>query len=166
MLEKIIQSLKISDDKSDYLSSFTKIEIPAKTTLLEEGYTASKLYIVEKGAVRAWYNHNGKDITLQFFFENQAVASIESLKKNVPSLFSLETIEPSTLWVISKTDLLKVIEDIKTSPKSRDLFIDSLFDRMFDYMRYFLSFVKDSPEQRYQHILTNDPQLVQRVPQH
>lgn len=167
MFEKILRNLQKSQSgESDYPETFHKIEIAAKTTLLEEGQIANKLYIVEKGCIRAWYNNNGKDITLQFFFENHAVASIESLKNHTPSLYSIEAIEATTLWYIDKMDFLKLLESIKNSPQERDIFIDSIFERTFDYMKYFFSFIKDSPEQRYLNILENTPQLVQRIPQH
>ncbi|WP_461198846.1 cyclic nucleotide-binding domain-containing protein [Enterococcus sp. N249-2] len=52
--------------------------IPAHTTLLYEGDIADNLYFIHSGALRLWHNVDGKDITFQFFFENQIVASYES----------------------------------------------------------------------------------------
>ena len=67
------------------LSCFNRIQIPAKTTLLKEGDISKKVFIIEKGCIRVWFNNNGKDITFQFFFENGIVASIESFRKKTPS---------------------------------------------------------------------------------
>ena len=41
-----------------------------------------------------------------------------------------------------------------------------LFQRTFDYMKYFVSFIKDSPTQRYLNLIEERPQIIQRVPQH
>ena len=51
-------------------------------------------------------------------------------------------------------------------PDLRIKFIDAIFERTFDYMKYFFSFLKDSPMQRYQNLLNDNPKIVQRVPQH
>ena len=53
---------------------FEERRIPARTVLLEAGKVSECLYYVEEGILRESYNHDGKDITLQFFFEGQVVA--------------------------------------------------------------------------------------------
>jgi hypothetical protein len=40
------------------------------------------------------------------------------------------------------------------------------FERQFHYMRHFLSFIRDTPEQRYLNLLKEQPHIIQRVPQH
>ncbi len=72
-----------------------------------------QLFVIEKGCIRVWFNHNGKDLTSQFFFENQSVSSIESFMKKFPSPVFIETIEPSVLWWIHKEDVDTIIEEIK-----------------------------------------------------
>lgn len=150
----------------EYTSYFNRLEVPAKTILLEEGEISKRLFIIEKGCIRVWFNNNGKDLTTQFFFENQSVASIESFMKKIPSPVVIETIEASVIWWISKNDLDKILEEIKEIPELRDRFINMLFERTFDYMKHFVSFIKDSPTQRYLNLIEERPQVLQRVPQH
>ena len=68
---------------SDYLSNFyavaKQLTIPPKTILLEEGKVADKLYLIRKGCLRLFFYNDGKDITFQFFFEGDFVASFDSL---------------------------------------------------------------------------------------
>ena len=73
-----------SQIKSEYLS------VPSKSILLEEGKIAEKLYLIRKGCLRLFFYNEGKDITFQFFFEGDFVASFDSLYKRTPSLFYLE----------------------------------------------------------------------------
>ena len=122
--------------------------------------------MIEKGCIRVWFNNNGKDVTLQFFFENSAVASIESFKKNFPSPVCIETIEPSVLWYIHKTDADKIISEISEIPSLRDQYINVLFERTFNYMKLFFSFIKDTPSQRYLNLIKEQPYIIKRVPQH
>lgn len=167
MFKQFRNKFPLTDEKwNEYTSHFHRLEVPAKTILLEEGEISKKLFIIEKGCVRVWFNNNGKDLTTQFFFENQSVASIESFMKKSVSPASIETIEPAILWWIHKHDLDKILEEIKEIPELRDRLIDMLFQRTFDYMKYFVSFIKDSPTQRYLSLIEERPQIVQRVPQH
>jgi CRP-like cAMP-binding protein len=151
---------------NDYINCFKRIEVPAKTVLLKEGEVSKKLFLIEKGCIRAWFNNNGKDITFQFFFENSTVASIESFRKSSPSPVVIETIEPSVVWWIHKKDADRIIAEINEVPALRNIFINVLFELTFDYMKHFLSFIKDTPEQRYLNLIKEKPQLVKRIPQH
>lgn len=167
MFNQFRNKFPLTDEKwNEYTSCFNRIEVPAKTVLIEEGEVSKKLFIIEKGCIRVWFNNNGKDLTSQFFFENQSVASIESFIKKFPSLVVVETIEPSVLWWISKNDVDTILEEIKEIPELRDRLINMLFQRTFDYMKHFFSFIKDSPTQRYLDLIEEKPQIVQRVPQH
>lgn len=167
MFNQFRNKFPLQDSKwIEYTSYFKHLEVPAKTILLEEGEISKRLFIIEKGCIRVWFNNNGKDLTTQFFFENQSVASIESFMKKIPSPVVIETIEASVIWWISKNDLDKILEEIKEIPELRDRFITMLFERTFDYMKHFVSFIKDSPTQRYLNLIEERPQVLQRVPQH
>ncbi len=79
-----------------------KKEFPKKSWLLNEGDVAQHLLFIERGCVRSWFNNDGDDVTFQFFFEGSFVSSVESFMQGKPSLFHLETLEPSTLYMIHK----------------------------------------------------------------
>ena len=142
---------------------FTVQDVPEKTTLLREGDVARSMYFVKKGCLRLWFNKDGKDVTFQFFFEEQPVSSLESFLQGEPSLLSLESIEPTTVAAIGRRewDTLHGM-----FPNLRDKFLSLLVHRMGDYGRLFLSRIKDSPQERYQTLLREQPEIVRRVPQH
>jgi CRP-like cAMP-binding protein len=154
------------DQWNAYTSCFKRVEVPARTILLKEGEVSKKLFLIEKGCIRVWFNNYGKDITLQFFLENSTVASIESFRKTSPSPVIIETIEPSVVWCIHKKDLDRIIAEICEIAELRDKFINALFERTFDYMKHFFSFIKDTPTQRYINLIKEKPEIVKRVPQH
>jgi hypothetical protein len=52
-----------------YATRFTRLEVPARTLLLRENEVAKRVFLIEKGCLRVWFNSQGKDITAQFFFE-------------------------------------------------------------------------------------------------
>ncbi|WP_447641753.1 MULTISPECIES: Crp/Fnr family transcriptional regulator [Chitinophagaceae] len=167
MFDRLRNKYPFDDDKWNvFVSCFKKVQVPAKSILLEEGAIPLRAFLIEKGCVRVWFNNEGKDVTFQFFFEGSMVASIESFRKNIPSPVYIETIEPCVLWYIHKKDLDTIVEEVKAIPVLRDIFIEAIFDRTFNYMQHFLSFIKDTPLQRYLNLINNNPQVVQRVPQH
>lgn len=145
---------------------YKRVEVPARTVLLQEGEVSKKSFLIEKGCLRVWFNNNGRDVTFQFFFEGQGLSSIESFRKNIPSIFAIETIEPCVLHVLKKTDYEMIIAELGQDSMFLNHLIDIMFERQLFYMREFLSFIRDTPQQRYENLIRNKPQLLQRVPQH
>src|ERR1700744_1930096 len=95
-----------------YTAMQERLEVPARTVLLQEGKMAQNYYFVQQGCLRVWFNNNGRDITVQFFFENQGVASVESFVKKIPSIFTIETIEPTTVLVLRKSHFNEMLEEL------------------------------------------------------
>jgi len=167
MLDQFKNRLPLSEAQwNDYSNCFRRMVVPAKTVLLQEGAVSRKLFLVEQGCIRAWFNHDGKDITFQFFLEQSTVASMESFRKSRPSLVSLETIEPSVLWWINKKDADRMVRELSAQEVLRERFVDAIFERSFDHMAHLLSFIRDTPAQRYEALIRERPQLLQRIPQH
>lgn len=139
------------------------LSVPSKTILLEAGKVAEKLYLIRKGCMRLFFYQDGKDITFQFFFEGDFVASFDSLHKRTPSLFYLESIEPTELTAIKREDFYTLIAN---DLSLRQLYEEKLIDRFHAYQQLFLSRIKNTPRQRYEELLKKYPHIIQRVPQH
>jgi CRP-like cAMP-binding protein len=147
----------------EYKEFFKKEEIAAKTTLLQEGQVSKTAYIIEKGCIRSWFNNNGKDITFQFFFEGESVASVESFMTNQPSLYSLESLEPCIINSISRKDFEFILDN---SPLIKQEVEKLVFKRLFYYQQLALSRIKNNPQMRYEELMEQRPEILQRVPQH
>lgn len=140
-----------------------RLSVPARTLLLEEGRVADRLYLIRKGCLRLFFCNDGKEITFQFFFEGDFVASFDSLHKRQPSLFSLESIEAAELSAIKREDFYALVERI---PSLRRAYEEKLIERFRAYRLLFLSRIKNTPRQRYEELLKEHPDIVRRVPQH
>ncbi len=156
--------------KANYLNNLfesligtNNLSIPSKTILLEEGKIADRLYLIRKGCLRLFFYNEGKDITFQFFFEGDFVASFDSLYRRKPSLFSLESIEPTEVSTIKRDDFYHLIEQ---APSLKQIYEEKLIDRFHVYQQLFLSRIKNTPQQRYEELLKEYPDIIQRVPQH
>jgi CRP-like cAMP-binding protein len=164
MFNQLIENIK--KDKANWAQFkelFVEREITSKTVLLRAGEISHHLHFIKSGCLRQWFNKDGKDITIQFFFEGQPVASIDSFMSDQPSLFTIESIEPSIIISISKESFEKLK---KLYPEFKDGFQDYIFQRFRNYAQLFLSRIKDSPKERYDDLMKNRPDIIKRVPQH
>ena len=149
--------------KEHFNHLFIKKEIPAKTTLLEEGKVSKNMFFIEKGCLRTWVNNKGKDITTQFFFEGNSVSSIESFRTNQPSLYSIESIEQCIIHTISQKDFHRILDK---SPSIKKEMEEHLFRRLAHYQQLLLSHLIETPQERYENLLKKNPEIIKRVPQH
>jgi CRP-like cAMP-binding protein len=157
---------KLKEDKTNWLKFLDLLverEVASKTVLLHEGEISSNVHYIKEGCLRQWFNKDGKDITFQFFFEGQAVASIDSFINNKPSLFTIESIEPSVIFSLSKDNFEQLH---KIYPEMKDGFQDLMFQRFKNYSQLFLSRITNSPRERYDDLIVNYPEIIKRVPQH
>jgi len=149
-----------------YLPYQQRQQVPAKTVLLEEGKISQNYIFIEKGCVRAFFNKNGYDKTVQFFFENEGLTSFESFVNGTPSFISIETIEPSTIYVLPRQYVSQLMEELSREPGFLQMILQLSARRQTHYMHEFVSFIRDTPEERYQNLLNDRPHIVQRVAQH
>jgi len=155
--------ITITKDWDKFSHLFKRQEVPAKISLLEEGKISRTMFFIERGCLRTWVNNNGKDITTQFFFEGDKVSSIESFTTNQPSLYSIESIEPCILQTLSQKDFKDILAD---SPNIKQELESHLFKRLLQSQRVFYSYLKNNPQERYQELIEQQPEIIKRVPQH
>ena len=161
--ENISDYLKKQDTYKDIEKFPEQREVPAKYLLLKEGKIADSMFLVKKGCLRSYFYKDGKDITFQFFFENDGVASAESFFENKPSRFNIETIEKTIILEFPKKYSLEMMEKI---PELKSMMFTGMQKRVFQYMDYMMSYIKDKPAERYLNLIKTRPEIIQRVPQH
>ena len=167
MFSPLIEKLPHLKDKLEsYAALYQRLEVPAKTILLREGEISRRSFYIEKGCLRAWFNNKGKDTTFQFFFEQQGLSSAQSFKKNVPSIFTIEAVEPCIVQVLHKEDYEMIMSDLGHDPAFCNVMMELLFERQLHYMNEFLSFIRDTPQERYLNLVEKKSYLLQRIPQH
>ena len=142
---------------------FKRLEVPAKTILLQEGEMSRTMYFIEKGCLRTWINNDGMDITTQFFFEGDRVSSIESFMTNQASLYSIESLEPCILQTLSQKDFQHVLADL---PEVKGEMHKHLFRRFLNSQKTFYSYLKNNPQKRYEELVAEYPHIIRRIPQH
>lgn len=146
----------------NYAQFLTRIEVEAKTKLLSEGEIADKLFIIEKGGVRMGFEKKQKDITLQFFFENEMVTAVESLFCGTPSTYFIETIEQCTIYYLTKENMNAMGEHV---PEMANLTRNILMSRLVFYANHLNAYISESPEERFNSLIEKRPFIFMRAPQ-
>jgi CRP-like cAMP-binding protein len=161
MLDRLLDKLReYEPSRNNYPDLFSEQSVSSKTILVKEGDILRYIYFVKKGCLRLWFNNQGKDITFQFFFENQVVSGFVGTEK---SIFNLESLEPSTVVMIKRNDFEKMLKEI---PGLMDDFLEFVTQRLAMYSKLFLARIKDNPKKRYDELLKDNPEILKRVPQH
>ena len=160
MSQPFVPSPEIKSAWKKYGHLWKHEEAGARQPLLNEGDICRKIYLVEKGCVRNWFLRDGKEISFQFFFEGDVVYSSESFRHNTPSPFSIETIEPTTLRWLGQNDMAIIKEDFTLY----NYMVEKAGDKQSEFMRHFFSYLRDTPKQRYNNLLRDNPEIIRRVP--
>ena len=161
--EDISNYLKKQGSDKEIEKYFERRELPSKYILLNEGEIADRAFLVKKGCLRSYFYKDGKDITSQFFFENDVVASAESYFENKPSKYNIETIEKTVILEYPKKYYGEIIEKI---PALKNMMFIGMQKRLFQYMDYMRSYIQDKPVERYLNLMKTRPEIIKRVPQH
>lgn len=110
-----------------------------------------------------WFNKDGNDCTLQFFWEGDYICLYDILFRDKSSEFTLETIEPTEVLVFCKDDIM---EYFNSNRKFKEEVTKYFVEKMVDYVHLFLSMQIHTPEQRYEELANKRPDIIQRIPQH
>lgn len=161
--KQIFRHFPLDDENFEELMRAVSVrKIAPGTILLAEGDVATKLFFVVCGCLRTYFiKEDGKDITAQFFVEDQMVASFESAAAGSPSRAYIEAIEDSIIAAIPLRTLKKIIV---RSTAMQEGFNRFLMSRLVYYMEHCASYILDNPEARYVKLLKESPELVDRLP--
>lgn len=140
---------------------FTEITLNRNDFLLTQGNVCRHLYFLDKGALRGFYNLDGKEITHWFGFEKDFVTSFHSFITGEPAVENIQLMEGCTLWAIAKetlTGLFNAHHDIERLVR---IAYEKYYIRLEE--RYVNAQFK-SAKQRYEELVEQSPHILERVP--
>lgn len=137
------------------------INLKAGDYFLREGKISKQIGFVEEGLFRLYYLNDGKEVTNCFCKENTITCSYQSLITQTESDLAIQAIEDSKLIVFSYASLQQLY--------AKDLFWQQVgrlaAENEFITTACHNRFLSDlSATERYQQILENEGDLLQRVP--
>ena len=168
MIEPLIEHFErytsLNREEREYLEKHIEIkDVDKDHLLLSEGEVSRAFYFIIEGSVRLYYNVGIEEKTAYFYFENMFVSSYESFTKQVPARHNLQTMEPTTVAIVSVEAAHKMLE---LFPKFSFLATVMMEEELIVCQEIIASFVTLNAENRYLKLLESKSDLLQRIPQY
>lgn len=141
--------------------SFEQRILAKGTPLITEGQVCRHLYFLESGALRGFYNLEGKEVTHWFAFADDFATSFHSFITGQPAVEGIQLLEGCVLWSIRKealTDLMGRFHEIERAVR---IAYENYYIRLEE--RYVNAQFTTAAE-RYQTLLQQTPHMIERVP--
>lgn len=158
------QTTGFSDSELDILlKHFAAKTFKKKTVIIEAGKVANEVYFIIRGCIRLFCEKDGQDLTTYFFTENMFAGTYDSFISRKPTRIAMEALEETEVLVLS----YKSLEELyKVFPKMNEFVRKSIEQRFVVLHDLFTSYLLNSPEERYIHLVKERPDLLKRIPQH
>ena len=154
----------LSSQNIDWLS---QILVPIHTLrgdiLFQEGSVCKHIYYIDRGLVRQIYTKKKKILTEHIGYEGSMIICIESMFNKVPSLLSIECLEPCWIYAIPYDDIVRISHNsFELCNLLMSIIKESLIlsQRKADTLRF------SSAMERYKQTLTEHPEIIRRTPLH
>ena len=159
--------VSFSDDEWTVFSSCLQLKsIKRKRQFSSQGKVCSEVGFILSGSFRFFFIKDGIEISNYFCFQNEFISSYRSFLKREPSLISIEAMEDSLLICFSHSSLQELLQDDRVALKMERFGRKIAEYLICCYEDRVVSFVTQSPEERYRLLLENGQDLLQRIPQH
>ncbi|MFC2124898.1 Crp/Fnr family transcriptional regulator [Bacteroidota bacterium] len=158
------QHIPLSDEDWALITErFHPVSYKKKDKLIDIDQISRHFYFINSGLLRLYGYKEGEEKTLFFFSENMIAGIVESYLEKSPSKLVLEALEDTEILAIHGKDLQELY---KISPDLTRIGLLLTQYRVSYLMKFFSSFVLDTPEERYRKFMEEHPDLLLRVPQH
>jgi CRP/FNR family transcriptional regulator, anaerobic regulatory protein len=168
MHNQIIQSIKSfvplnKNEEEAFLQILEVKEFKKKEFLLQEGKVCNKISFINSGSMRAFYNVEGIENTVQFFFADSWYTDYESFLTGAPASENMQALEPCEIVQFNKEDLYKLYETYPSFHSVGRVMAENAF---MSLSRLNKMLTNEEPTQRYLNLLQQRPDVVEKIPQH
>jgi CRP-like cAMP-binding protein len=151
------------EDKNLLAAALTYRYAEWKTELASYDERTDELFFLIKGCVRKYFVKDGEQITIYIMTENNFIGVFDSLITGSKSKETIECLEPCELLVLKKADLDRLYMQI---PLMNEFVRKILELALIQFHQTISMFILNTPEERYLELLSGNPEILQRVPQH
>lgn len=168
MLTQIIESIKSwvplsIDEEKAFLQILEVKKFNKKEFLLQEGKICNKVSFINNGCMRLFYNVEGVENTVQFFFGDSWYTDYASFLTGNPTIENMQALVETEVIQFKKNDLYKLYNTMPIFERVGRIFAENAFLSIsqLNQMK-----TNEEPEVRYINLLKRRPELIQQVPQH
>ena len=162
-LKKIINSEELEHYIPSIIEQFTELHLDKNQYLVEKGKICSYFCFIEEGVLQHSIDIHGEEKTTYLALENTVTAALKSFKQKTPSRKNIKALCDCNLWVI---DLNKFQDLMNANPGFQSFYHNLIENQIFLIDDYRINLLTLSPEERYNELLKNNPNLLQQIPLH
>lgn len=151
------------EEKVDIANSFPIKTYKKGTCLIHEGQVAENAFHLISGCIREYETVDGIEKTTAFYTEDQSVVNFHSLANQAPSRVSHMCVEDSTVAVLNAG---KEKELYRKHPRFETFCRTGMEQMMGANQEQLTEIITMKPEQRYEKLQQERPDLLNRVPQY
>lgn len=147
----------------EILNRFQLLELPKNSFFVEANTVCKYFCYIEHGILQHSINVLGEEKTTYLALKNSLTSALNSFKNQVPSRKSIKALFDCKLWIID----LETFNDLLNHNEAFNRFYFNLIEnQIFRIDDYRIDLLTLTPEERYQKLLSNESELIQRVPLH
>lgn len=163
--QKFNEKVPLTNEEEELIKHYlTPKKIRKKQYLLQEGDVCKYTAFVEKGALKSYtVDDNGTERILQFALEGWTIADLYSFLTNEPATYNIDALEDTELVLVSKPAHEQMLQKL---PKYETYIRLQITGAYIALQKRLTSVISLPLEERYKHLLSTYPDIVQRVPQH
>jgi CRP/FNR family transcriptional regulator, anaerobic regulatory protein len=168
MTTKILQSINAivplnSEEENAFLQILEVKTFKKKDFLLQEGKICNKVTFINSGCMRLFYNIDGVENTVQFFFADRWYTDYASFLTGKPTIENMQALQDSEVVQVKKEDLYKLYDEMPVFDRVGRVFAENAFLSIsqLNQMK-----TNEEPELRYLNLLKQRPEIIQQIPQH
>lgn len=156
-------TVSLTADELAQLDHCFEVRILAKKEfLLQAGQVCTFIAFIDSGTLRHFHVKEGIEKTCDISFTNSWVTDFHSFNHATRGIMNLQAMENTRVLLITKANLQKLYRDFPAYETFGRLMAERVAQRATDIA---MSLSADKPEERFQKLLRNQPDLFQRVPQ-
>ena len=160
--QKLESLAPITDDDFQHLAGIMhKKRFKKKEVILKEGQVCKYYYFILSGCIRSFSLEHGREVNIKFYFEDDLACDFVSYRLEQPSHFNMIAMEDCIVYYAAKTESNPIFQNTMALHMTLFRFFQDLYFKEEEHSN---SFKLLSPEERYQYLLENNPQYLQRIP--
>lgn len=146
------------------ISNFEYKKVARKEFLLEAGKTADKIFFLSEGFVRFFHIKNdGSEITSDFYFAPGFITSFTSFISQKLAIVNIQAMVKMDVLFIQHKKLMALYDKEHKVERLGRLLAEQVF---ITSEKHLLSFLNDSPQDRYLWLMKEYPEYVKNIPLH
>ena len=140
---------------------FQEFPIKKKQFVLKEGQHTNAIFYFNQGIFRGFYEKDGEEITSNFYFGPTFAGDVFAARTKTPTKLNIQAFEDGQYFSADLNEIEKLSQKFPG--------ITMLFLRFFEHLYIFnnrrqLSFIFDSPEERYNKLFLERPKVMANIP--